>query len=305
MQKKYKIAVVIVTYNRIEKLKKALMTYEKQTILPEYVIVVNNASTDNTKNYLMRWKEEKNLLNKIVINAESNLGGSGGFYLGEQEALKLDVDWILVSDDDAYLSNNYIEESMKILEHEKENVSIVCGLVEQNGDFNNLQRAVVNNIWTTAFEKPIDLSSFNKYGYSEIDFVSYVGPIINKEILNKAGLIDKNFFIWWDDTDHSIRLKKYGKILCSKKALIYHDVTRTREAFNWKTYYGYRNRIYTLKKYYPLQCSWIAFLLIIKTILSPIKGRTLKEFVARFRGIKDGILGNMGQHKIYRAGWKP
>lgn len=305
MYKKNKIAVIIVTYNRIEKLKKALMTYEKQTVLPEYVIVVNNASTDNTKDYLMEWKKEESPLNKIIVNTEFNLGGSGGFHLGEQEALKLDVDWILVADDDAYLADNYIEESMKILEYEKDDVSIVCGLVEQNGDFNNLQRAVVNNIWTTVFEKPIDLLSFNKYGYTEIDFVSYVGPIINKEILNKAGLIDKDFFIWWDDTDHSIRLKKYGKILCSQKALIYHDVTRNREAFNWKTYYGYRNRVYTLKKYYPFQYPWIVFLLIIKTILSPIKGRTFKECVARFRGIKDGILSNMGQHKIYKAGWKP
>lgn len=305
MYKKNKIAVIIVTYNRVEKLKKALITYEKQTVLPEYIIVVNNASTDNTKDYLIEWKKEKSLLNKIIINTESNLGGSGGFYLGEQEALKLDVDWILVSDDDAYLSDNYIEESMKILEYEKDDISIVCGLVEQNGDFNNLQRAVVNNIWTTAFEKPIDLTTFNEHGYTEIDFVSYVGPIINKKILDKTGLIDKDFFIWFDDTNHSIRLKKYGKILCSKKALIYHDVTRAREAFNWKTYYGYRNHVYTLKKHYPLQYLWIILLLVVKTILSPIKGRSFKEIIARFRGIKDGILGNMGQHKIYKAGWKP
>ena len=305
MKKKNNIAVIVVTYNRVEKLKKALMTYEKQTVLPKYIIVVNNASTDNTKDYLVKWKKEESLLNKIVINTKSNLGGSGGFYLGEQAALDLDVDWILVSDDDAYLANNYIEESMKILEYEKDDVSIVCGLVEQNGDFNNLQRAVVNNIWTTAFEKPIDLKSFNEYGYTEIDFVSYVGPIINKKILEKTGLVDKDFFIWFDDTDHSIRLKKYGKILCSEKALIYHDVTREREAFNWKTYYGYRNHVYTLKKHYPLQYLWITLLLTAKTILSPIKGRSFKEIMARFRGIKDGVLGNMGQHKIYKAGWKP
>ncbi len=53
------IGAVIVTFNRLEKLKKALASYEKQTLLPEYIIVVDNASNDGTKEYLEEWKKEK------------------------------------------------------------------------------------------------------------------------------------------------------------------------------------------------------------------------------------------------------
>ena len=46
-----KICVVIVTFNKLECLKKALISYEEQSKLPQCVIVVNNNSTDGTKDY--------------------------------------------------------------------------------------------------------------------------------------------------------------------------------------------------------------------------------------------------------------
>ena len=45
-----KIGVVLVTYNRLEKLKIALKSYEEQTVLPKYILVVNNNSNDGTRN---------------------------------------------------------------------------------------------------------------------------------------------------------------------------------------------------------------------------------------------------------------
>ena len=49
------IGVAIVTYNRLEKLKIALKKYENQTILPKYIIAVNNNSNDGTKEFLNEW----------------------------------------------------------------------------------------------------------------------------------------------------------------------------------------------------------------------------------------------------------
>ena len=60
------IGAVVVTFNRLEKLKKALESYEKQTLLPEYIIVVDNASKDGTKEYLERWKKGNSEYEKIV-----------------------------------------------------------------------------------------------------------------------------------------------------------------------------------------------------------------------------------------------
>ena len=55
----FNVAVVVVTYNRLEKLKIALTHYEKQVLLPKYIIVINNNSIDGTDKYLAEWKNQK------------------------------------------------------------------------------------------------------------------------------------------------------------------------------------------------------------------------------------------------------
>ena len=83
------IGVVIVTYNRKEKLMETLNQFSRQTKSPLYVMVVNNASTDQTEAVLKSWQEEKESYKKIVLNLEENTGGSGGFYEGLKKSLSL------------------------------------------------------------------------------------------------------------------------------------------------------------------------------------------------------------------------
>ena len=86
--KKMKIGAVVVTYNRLDKLKKALESFEKQLYLPAYVIVADNASTDGTAQYLRQWQKEDAGFKKIILTMESNMGGSGGFYAGIKRAME-------------------------------------------------------------------------------------------------------------------------------------------------------------------------------------------------------------------------
>ena len=95
--KKMKIGAVVVTYNRLDKLKKALESFEKQLYLPAYVIVADNASTDGTAQYLRQWQKEDAGFKKIILTMESNMGGSGGFYAGIKRAMEQEADWIWVS----------------------------------------------------------------------------------------------------------------------------------------------------------------------------------------------------------------
>ena len=44
----------------LEKLKIALKSYEKQSFKPQYILVVNNNSTDGTLEYLKEWKSKNN-----------------------------------------------------------------------------------------------------------------------------------------------------------------------------------------------------------------------------------------------------
>lgn len=87
-----KTAVVLVTYNRLKCLKIAISKYEEQSFLPNIIIVVDNASTDGTYEYLDKWKNVESQISKHVIHNNVNTGGAGGFYTGLKYSMQFDYD---------------------------------------------------------------------------------------------------------------------------------------------------------------------------------------------------------------------
>ena len=125
-----KIFVVLVTYNRLEKLKIALNSYEVQSRKPTHIIVVNNNSSDGTSEFLKEWELSSTLSKHTVINTGKNLGGAGGFYIGMKKAIELGADWIWVADDDAYPDNNAFKVlSITIGNNTFSDVACFCGAV--------------------------------------------------------------------------------------------------------------------------------------------------------------------------------
>lgn len=298
------IGCVIVTFNRLNKLKVTLGHYAAQTLLPRYVIVINNASTDGTKEYLDAWKEHSDGFSKIVIHSSENLGGSGGFYLGEQAAIAQDASWIMIADDDAYPSNNYIEGIQSYIDtHEKDDISIVCGRVDENGTCENIHRSQWRSKWDRNFHVPVKKINYSKSEFYP-DFVSYIGIVINRDKMRLAGFVDKNNFIWCDDTEHTYRLNQLGRLVCLPAFSIYHDVDPGNSQLSWKLYYGMRNDLIFFKKHFPTHYPVVLLKLFIKTLLSPLKGRSMVEFKMRFAAMRDSLLGKMGKNKIYKPGWK-
>lgn len=299
------IGVVIVTYNRLQKLKKTLRAYEAQTLLPEYVIVVDNASNDDTGSFLKTWQEKESAYEKIVITAKENSGGSGGFYLGETRAMDLQAGWIMVGDDDAYPCPEYIEGiSRYISDHQKENLAIVCGKVMERGTPVNVHRTFWRSQWDKDFHDHVPADMYQRKEFYP-DFTSYVGPVMKKEKLQQAGLINPEHFIWCDDTEHTYRLSRTGRLVCLTYLTMYHDVEEDNKGLSWKNYYGIRNDLYFFKKYLPVHYPFVMFKLFCKAILSPLKGKTLTEMKMRFAAMYDSLMGRMGKHEIYKPGWKP
>lgn len=302
---KNNVGAVIVTYNRIDKLKKALESYSNQTFLPQYIIVVNNSSTDGTDEFLKQWQQKAASYKKYVITMDENLGGSGGFYAGEKAAMKLDADWIMIADDDAYPESNYIARMMEFIsQHDSNNISVVCGSVLENGTYLNNHRGILTNPWKLQYKRNITAEEI-KNPVLSIDLVSYVGILINKNKLKKVGLVNKDYFIWNDDIEHSIRLRTVGKIIYLPQYIIMHDCDVEHVELSWKSYYGNRNRIDLFRRHFFLQFLFTTFIYFLKTLVCPIKGRSFTEVKLRLHAIHDGVLGILGKDKTYRPGWKP
>lgn len=233
-ERKEQVAVVVVTYNRKEMLKKNIDCLLKQTYKPAKIIVVDNHSTDGTKAEFESFFKK----NKIdYIYMKKNLGGAGGFSKGIDYATKAGYDYIWGMDDDAFPEKEALEELMKAKKTFSEEVCLWSG--------------------ETGKEE------YPKSGLKEVEEWAFVGFFIPTSIVKKIGLPRSDFFIYFDDFEYADRVKAVAKtkIYRVQASRIKHDVgdgkMLEKTIFgkrleilsmpNWKMYYHTRNRLLMYK----------------------------------------------------------
>lgn len=295
------ICVVTVTYNRIDKLKKTLNAFSDSTSFPNTVIVVNNASTDDTASYLLKWESIKESFSKVVIKLEENTGGSGGFNVGISKALELGCDWIFIGDDDAYIDKNTISYFRGEPEVSDDSIgAIACQVDSPDGTMFGHRRTINKGLLFLHEKDSVEADYNNDYFY--INLFSFVGVFLNSKYVKQIELPRKDYFIWYDDTEYSSRLSKIAKIVCIPKLKIYHDCRIEDIRFCWKSYYGYRNKLDTLKNVYRKRYCY-AFLIALKVsaVLDLFLGKKLKSHTKNV-AIADFRNKRMGKNEKYMPG---
>lgn len=304
-----KLGVVLVTYNRLDKLKIALECYEKQSYLPNQLIVVNNASNDGTTEYLDEWLKKESKFKKEVINLKKNTGGSGGFHEGLKKSLKLNLDYVWVSDDDAFPDKNCFEIANDFLENNSDkDISAICGTVINRGKIDVMHRRRLKKGLLFLFQTFVSKREYEKE-FFELNLFTYVGTFINVKKMKKEGVTIKDYFIYCDDTEHSYRLSKVGKIYCIPTIKITHDgpLNNGHDGVTWKLYYGIRNSIDFVKRsfskrYYITYKFYFRLKYYLLTTLlwnNKIVGYRLIN-----KAIHDGKIGKLGLDDYYKPGFK-
>ncbi len=89
-----KILAAVITHNRCELLERCINHLQKQTRLPDSILVVNNGSTDVTVDMLMR--------RNIQHITQENLGSAGGWNRCISYTLEHHYDAVWLMDDDGF-----------------------------------------------------------------------------------------------------------------------------------------------------------------------------------------------------------
>lgn len=301
-----RICAVIVTYNRIDKLKKTLQAFENLCVYPNKIYVIDNHSNDETPDYLEKWQKTSSKYEKEVLTLDQNYGGSGGFYSGLKKATDDAFDWIWVSDDDAYPEQDAFKIAIEYINRYKNmNISAICGTVLYEGGIDYYHRRNMYHKGLAICDIPSSKQDYLKDNF-EINVFSYVGTIINLNALTEVGLTLKDYFIWCDDTEHSLRLSKVGKIVCVPKIRVFHDIGKNTDyGVTWKEYYGERNRLDMYRRHFP---SLVYYSCLLKSKIRVAKKYILRQKVSANLlkcAIHDSQKSKFGIHSIYKPGWKP
>lgn len=299
------VGIVLVTFNRLNDLKKTLAAYEAQTMAPGFVLVVDNKSTDGTDQYLAEWLSENGRFERKVLTLPENMGGSGGFYSGMKAALETNCDWVFVADDDAVPHPDMLEKLITFYnEHPEEIVSAaaLCTSVNNQGRCEGIHRCRIEKSIMGYWEKYVPESEYKKE-FFYIDIYSFVGTMIRKSALEQAGLARGDFFIYNDDYEHAVRVGKVGKIICVPSSVMDHvDNLNYEKKATWRDYYATRNAVIMHRTHFG---EYAGMTRALRRLLVAFSTLNLEKIKVIWTGVIDGYKQNTGKHPVYKPGWKP
>lgn len=232
------VTAIIVTYNRQKDLLRCINAVLKQTKRPDNLLIINNASTDDTIGMINQmfgdfedvchFEQDVILKAKYInsipiylVNKSVNTGGSGGFYIGLKIAHQyLSTDYYWMMDDDGYPSEDCLKQQL-IFSEKYDYVMPVSIDVENTSQMS----------WPTVLKnggKSILYHDVYASWGSVMDYVyPFNGSLLSKNIVDKVGYINKDFFIWGDEYEHYWRCKrqKFHPVTITN-AIFYHPANK-------------------------------------------------------------------------------
>jgi len=303
----YKIEAIVVTHNRKILLQECLQALEKQTYSLYKIIVVDNASSDGTIEMLKALKE----VYKVpldILQLNKNIGGSGGFYEGMKYARDShDADYVWIMDDDTIPEHDaleYLINAAKLFvknanSSEKASYFVSTAFAENHKDCMNvpeLDTKLDDNgypSWTR----------YLKYGLVKTTTATFVSIMFPIDVLDTCGLPVRDFFIWCDDTEYTLRLQKYygSGYLVGKSKVIHKRLkskslslaTEENQSRIKMYYYLYRNRCICDLVYRCQKNKYNYFLICLRNIF-PLLFMPLGwlKFKIAYKGIFNGCFKN-------------
>ncbi|MDE5940024.1 MAG: glycosyltransferase family 2 protein [Lachnospiraceae bacterium] len=243
-----KTAAVVVTHNRKELLAQCIDRLLKQESVSCDVIVVDNDSTDGTREMI---QYQYNTPEVLYMNTGANLGGAGGFQYGVKKAVLLGYEYVWIMDDDTLPEGAAL---YKLFEVDK----------ELNGEWGFLSSVAY---WTDGSICRMNIQKKNIFAhvgakeyhrkYSSIKMCSFVSLLIKSNVIKEVGLPIGEYFIWTDDYEYTGRISgKYPCYMVPSSRVVHAMKIHTRVNFATddvsrigRYQYIYRNDVHCYRRY--------------------------------------------------------
>lgn len=298
-----RIVAVSVTYNRRELVTRLVRAAEAQTVRPDLLILVDNASTDGTAEAVRTLDARVPVQ---VVALESNTGGAGGFRAGQEAAMAAGADLIWLMDDDGTPAPDCLE---RLLPHVGTH-DFLGPLVVDEDDEDALVfpirlpgTARVVRRTSAAVEAAHD-------GLIEQVVIPFNGVLLTRELVERIGTVDARYFIWGDDVEYLWRSQRDGaRIATVTGARFRHPnvgdlgtptilgQTYNHSPSDLKAYCMARNNVVNLRTYRgPAHALvFVAKTVWFYTVTKPDLGR-LRLMLG---GIRDGFRGDFSGHERF------
>ena len=235
----------------------------------------------------------------IIIKNEKNYGFAEGNNIGMRYALKaLNPDYVLLLNNDTVADKEFLGELVKVGEGD-ERIGIAGPKIYYYDE--------PKRIWATGDQKSMDKIDDGRYNHiREVKWVVGCAFFVRVTLIEKVGLLDSDFFLYGEEGDYCIRVKKTGyKLYFVPGSIVMHkDKPFRKDHKPHQVYYSRRNTIILIRKNYQgirFYISLFRFLFIYNPLYISLllKSGSYNLIIPMFKGIKDGFLWCLG---IIQAG---
>ena len=303
-----KVFVVILNWNRAKDTIDALVSVSNLTI-KDYkldVIVIDNASSDNSLREITSKTQKltRKLITFHIIKNKENLGFAAGNNVGLMYALKNKADFVMTLNNDTVVHPDLL---IRLIEAARRNPDLGSAspkIYFAKGFEFHKDRYIKTDLgevlwygggdidWANVYGKTRGVDEVDKGQYDKVeetDFATGACMFIRRNVLEKSGLFDEKYFMYYEDTDLSLRIKKNGfKLFYIPQAIVWHKVAQSSGIGSELNYYFItRNRLLFGMKYAKIRSRFALYRESLRLLSS---GRKWQK-----KGVIDFYLGRFGK----------
>ena len=291
------ICIVIVTWNRLEMLKACLAAAKKNAAAAD-ILVVDNASTDGTGEWLARQTGVN------VLSLPENTGGAGGFAAGMKWAYDRGYEWIWIMDDDVVP----LEGALDVLSDNKDRAEVIQAAKYEADGSECLFEGLVDP--RTMRRRKIRVADVPKCGYVLCNVATFEGLFVSHRAVEAIGVPDASFFYGLDDLLYGYQASEKSRFIFVPQFVLKKQIDKSRTNIAGRRFYSStpQSRYYHVRNYWKVMRylrdtgvgSWRMYTTYFYEAAKAFMMTLLMEWNVKgailvLRGVVDGVRGHGGK----------
>lgn len=285
-----KVFIVLLNYNGYKDTLKCIDSINnKENEFNDNIIVVDNNSTDNSKNILEKDKRIH------FIETNENGGFAKGNNIGIKYAIENNAQYIILLNNDTEIEENAISILVQAAEKDS-SVGIVGSRIMyfDNKELINYCGGKIDWLKGATIHENYKRKYIDKgINYKYTEFITGCCMLIKREVIEKIGYLPEEYFMYYEDTDYCVKAKENGyKLGLCEDSVIYHKVSVSSGGENspFSIKWGNRNRLVFINKYKKYTKGILTKLVFYVTRVILYLKYKIKKENNKAQAIKEGVI---------------
>ncbi len=269
-----RVCIILVNWNGKKDTIECLDSLSRCTYQKATTIVIDNGSTDGSVSAIRAAHPHV-----PIFERKENLGFAGGNNIGISWALGKPFDWILLLNNDTTVAPDFLEAFLKTAK-EHTDAKIFGAKLLRYADPTRIDH--LGGRWNpliAGFESLSLGQPDQPFESQPVDYVCGAALLMHRSVPETIGLLEPNFFLFWEETDYCFRARRKGfGVRTAPQANVWHKVSASFSGGKPHTqYFWWRSRLLWLQRNLP----YAERQQILQQVVYPELRKTLRHYLLK------------------------